>query len=325
MSKLGFTKKVLAAAAMMLALTAIAQAQATRTWVSGVGDDVNPCSRTAPCKTYAGAISKTAANGEISTLDPGGFGAVTITKSIMIEGTKGQGYGSILSAGTSGVIVNDSLSASPNTSIVTLRNLSINGASTGTFGIRFLAGKALHVEDCQINRVNTATVNQGRGIDVSLSANASQIVTVKDTYIKECSGEGIRIANSAGAVNAYIDNTRIERCLVGVVGAATSVINMRNSYVGFNGTGAGATGIRVEHAGSSINLDNVFVQGHSGHGITATAGTVRLGRSTVTNNANGLNCAAGATSIQSYGDNLLEGNGTLSVVCATPLTPLQKK
>ncbi|HYN86237.1 MAG TPA: hypothetical protein VER32_13400 [Pyrinomonadaceae bacterium] len=322
MSKLGFTKKVLAAAALMLAMTAIAQAQATRTWVSGVGDDVNPCSRTAPCKTYAGAISKTAANGEISTLDPGGFGTVTITKSIMIEGTKGQGYGSILAAGTTGVIVNDSLSGAPNTIIVTLRNLSINGANTGTNGIRFLSGKAVHIEDCQINRFNAGV---GRGISVELSASASQIITIKDTFVKECLGEGIRIANTAGAVNAYIDNTRVERCGTGVVGAATSVINMRNSYVGFNGTGAGATGIRVENASSSINLDNVFVQGHAGHGITATAGTVRIGRSTVTNNNNGLNCAAGATSIQSYGDNLLEGNGSVSAGCATPLTPLQKK
>jgi hypothetical protein len=65
----------------------MAQAQATRTWVSGVGDDANPCSRTAPCKTFAGAISKTAPCGEISVLDPGGFGAVTITKSITINGT----------------------------------------------------------------------------------------------------------------------------------------------------------------------------------------------------------------------------------------------
>src|SRR6266550_4247623 len=81
-----------------------AQAQAPRTWVSGVGDDVNPCSRTAPCKTFAGAISKTAAGGEIDVLDPGGFGAVTITKSITIDGT--GTFASILSSGVQGVIVN---------------------------------------------------------------------------------------------------------------------------------------------------------------------------------------------------------------------------
>src|SRR5438046_7520600 len=80
--------------------TAPAHAQATRTWVSGVGDDVNPCSRTAPCKTFAGAISKTFINGEIDCLDEGGFGRITITKSITIEGPFGGGFGSILTSGT---------------------------------------------------------------------------------------------------------------------------------------------------------------------------------------------------------------------------------
>src|SRR6187402_3139871 len=98
-----------------------ASAQATRTWVSGIGDDANPCSRTAPCKTFAGAISKTDARGEIDVLDPGGFGAITITKSITIDGTAGSGFGSILAAGTTGVIVNAGVG-----DIVTLRNLSIN-------------------------------------------------------------------------------------------------------------------------------------------------------------------------------------------------------
>src|SRR5882762_1005645 len=82
-----------------------AHAQATRTWVSGVGDDANPCSRTAPCKTFAGAISKTAAGGEIDALDPGGYGTVTITKGITIDGGGGQ-VASVLAAGVNGIIVN---------------------------------------------------------------------------------------------------------------------------------------------------------------------------------------------------------------------------
>src|SRR2546422_1134843 len=106
-----------------------AQAQATRTFVSGVGNDANPCSRTAPCKTFAGAISKTATGGEIDCLDPGGFGAVTITKSLTIDGTTGAGFGSILGAGTNGVIVN--VTTAPTTSVVILRNLSINGTRQG--------------------------------------------------------------------------------------------------------------------------------------------------------------------------------------------------
>ena len=94
--------RVFGVSTILITMASLAQAQATRTWVSGVGDDVNPCSRTAPCKTFAGAISKTAVNGEINCLDPGGFGAVTITKSITID-CKG-GYGSILASGTTGVI-----------------------------------------------------------------------------------------------------------------------------------------------------------------------------------------------------------------------------
>src|SRR5579883_3370332 len=106
-----------------------AQAQASRTWVSGVGDDANPCSRTAPCKTFAGAISKTAAGGEIDALDPGGYGAVTITKAITIDGGGGQ-VASVLVAGTNGIVV----SAGPN-DVVILRNIRINGIGTGINGI----------------------------------------------------------------------------------------------------------------------------------------------------------------------------------------------
>src|SRR3954466_8101889 len=118
-----------------LLASAPASAQATRTWVSGVGDDVNPCSRTAPCKTFAGAISKTATGGEINCLDPGGFGTVTITKSITIDCT--GTFGSILASGFNGVNVNDSATGSPGTIVVHLRGLSINGAGTGLIGINF--------------------------------------------------------------------------------------------------------------------------------------------------------------------------------------------
>src|SRR5436853_1817773 len=113
MSKFRFTIKILAIAIFTFAFASMAQAQATRTWVSGVGDDANPCSRTAPCKTFAGAISKTAVDGEIDCIDSGGFGAVTITKAITIDGI-GVMAG-ILAAGTNGVNVNDSGSGAPNT------------------------------------------------------------------------------------------------------------------------------------------------------------------------------------------------------------------
>src|SRR5216110_3192735 len=104
MNKFRFTINALAIAIFTFAFASMAQAQATRTWVSGVGDDVNPCSRTAPCKTFAGAISKTASPGIINCLDPGGFGAVTITKSITIDCT--GTIGSVLSSGVQGVVIN---------------------------------------------------------------------------------------------------------------------------------------------------------------------------------------------------------------------------
>src|SRR5438309_10911846 len=107
-----------------------AHAQAPRTWVSGVGDDANPCSRTAPCKTFAGAISKTAAGGEIDTLDPGGFGAVTITKSLTIDGV-GGGESSVLVSGTNGIVI-----SAVATDIVTLRNIQVTGIGSGLHGVK---------------------------------------------------------------------------------------------------------------------------------------------------------------------------------------------
>jgi hypothetical protein len=132
------TIKALLVLTFVLALASAAQAQ-TRTWVSGVGDDLNPCSRTAPCKTFAGAISKTSKDGEISVLDPGGYGTVTITKSIYINGTHGAGYGSILSTLTTGININITDAADVRKA-VRLRALDINGASTGVNGISILAG-----------------------------------------------------------------------------------------------------------------------------------------------------------------------------------------
>src|SRR5947209_5903555 len=180
MNKIRFTLKAFAFLAFALACATATQAQATRTWVSGVGDDVNPCSRTAPCKTFAGAISKTADKGEIDCLDPGGFGTVTITKNITIEG---QGtLGSILAAGTNGVNVNDSATATPETIIVALRNLSIQGAGSGFVGINFTHGKAVHVENCVISGFRGNGGNS-HGIFANLTAGTTQELYVTNTTI----------------------------------------------------------------------------------------------------------------------------------------------
>src|ERR1700751_216990 len=107
-----FTKRLMMLIGALFAASMLyaspAAAQATRTWISGVGDDVNPCSRTAACKTFPGAISKTAAGGEINCLDPGGFGAVTVIKSITLDcgGGNGGQVGAILASGTNGITIN---------------------------------------------------------------------------------------------------------------------------------------------------------------------------------------------------------------------------
>ena len=171
-----------------------AHAQASRTWISGVGDDVNPCSRTAPCKTFAGAISKTLAGGEIDCLDPGGFGAVTITKAITLDcsGT----LGSVLVSGTNGIVVQAGASDK-----VILRGISINGVGAGINGIRFLAGAQLTVEKCMILGFTT------QGIDIALGASGN--VFISNTVITNIK-EGIRAATTAGNIEINVVGTLIE-------------------------------------------------------------------------------------------------------------------
>ena len=111
--------KILAITAVPIGCGPVGQAQAVRTWVSGIGDDANPCSRTAPCRTFAGAIAKTASSGEIDALDPGSYGGVTITKSIPIDGGKGAGWAAVSAIGTNGIIVSSGAN-----DIVILRNIS---------------------------------------------------------------------------------------------------------------------------------------------------------------------------------------------------------
>src|SRR5438105_3921443 len=149
MNKFRLTLNALAIAIFTFAFASMAQAQATRTWVSGVGDDANPCSRTAPCKTFAGAISKTAKDGEINCLDPGGFGAVTITKSITIDASP-TGEGGLLNAGSAAIIINIT-DVNDIRKSVTIRAVSINGAGVnGTDGIRILSASKVFIENCFI-------------------------------------------------------------------------------------------------------------------------------------------------------------------------------
>ncbi|HEX8665942.1 MAG TPA: right-handed parallel beta-helix repeat-containing protein, partial [Beijerinckiaceae bacterium] len=191
--RLGFRFALLVCGALLGAPAA--QAQATRTWVSGVGNDIDPCSRTAPCKTFAGAMSKTAANGEIDVLDPGGFGAVTITKSMTIDGTTGQGFGSILAnGGINGVVINVAGGT------VRLRNLSINGTGgagvAGLNGIKILAAASVHIENVVIANFSN------RGISDERTAAGKLFIT--DTIVRNNAGSGV-VLLAGGVVTAMLD------------------------------------------------------------------------------------------------------------------------
>jgi hypothetical protein len=277
MKTLSTTIKVLSCALFIMALSAAAQAQATRTWVSGVGDDLNPCSRTAPCKTFAGAISKTADKGEIDCLDPGGFGTVTITKNLTIDG--GGTLGSILNALTNGVNVNDGATATPNTIVVTLRNLSLNGAATGTNGVNFTNGKTVNIENCQIFG-NTAAATNGVGIRVSLTASGAN-VNVKNTSIFK-NRVGISATVTTGNVTLNINDCKIENNTSdGIFLDARAFATVRNSVLAFNG----GAGISLNNgAANSATLDNNELNHNTIGLFVGTGTTVRLGRTLVTQN-----------------------------------------
>ncbi|HEY7914133.1 MAG TPA: right-handed parallel beta-helix repeat-containing protein [Blastocatellia bacterium] len=277
-----------------------AQAQATRTWVSGVGDDANPCSRTAPCKTFAGAISKTAAGGEINCLDPAGFGAVTITKSISIDCRNTTG--GVLAALVNGVIINALA-----TDEIILRGLDINGAggAGGLDGIRFLAGGSLHVEDTTIN-------NMTNGINVGLNQAGNAEVYVKNTYIRNNSNVGIFVSNAGtGLVNVVVERSSSENNVFGLIGRNNSRVAVRHAFFSGNST----TGILSEvlTAGpiSIIDVIDSLVTNNgtglsAGNSAQANQGNLRVSGSTISFNGTGVTAGNGAAN--TFADNILRDN-----------------
>src|SRR3954470_11131040 len=239
MSKYRFIVQLSLSIVLLLGAS-MAFAQATRTWVSGVGDDANPCSRTAPRKTFAGAISKTAVNGEIDALDDGGFGTVTITKNLTIDG--GGHLAGILAAGTNGVIINDSLTAAPGTIVVRLRNLSINGAGTGLVGVRMFSGAALVLENVVITGMNAGIQTETGKTSVSNSSFVNnRTIAVRSMNASSLNVEGSTITTNNVAVQAE----------------GTSNLRLTNNAVYDNLTGFGCGGGTLASAGNNRKANNV--------------------------------------------------------------------
>ena len=288
-------------------------AQATRTWVSGVGDDVNPCSRTAPCKTWAGAISKTAAGGIINCLDPGGFGTVTITKSITISCKHIEG--SALSSSTNGININGAGID------VVLRGLDIDGSPTtspGLNGIRFLQGASLVVEDCVIRRFGGAAPN-GYGLIVQNASLTAKINIVNSNITGNgvgTNGAGIQIApTGTGRATVVISNTTLVNNAVGIkVSTAATSGAVGITVIDTTVDGSTSAGI-VSEAGTGavrMMLNRIVSANNTGNGVqsTGTNSLVRIGDSVVTGNTGTGLAVTSSGVLQSYGNNQVSGNTT---------------
>jgi len=300
------------AVAAAFAYASPASAQATRTWVSGVGDDVNPCSRTAPCKTFAGAISKTAAGGEINCLDPGGFGAVTIVKSMTISCPYTEGG---VLAGGNGIVLN----MPATTDVAFLRGLDIFGVSPPTNGVRFVNNGTLHIEDTVIRRFNASG---SHGISFQPSGNAN--LYISNTTIAEngngATGGGILIqpTGAGGGAKVVMRNVRVHNNAnnglhvntTGNTGPGITVVIEDSSF-----SGNSSQGITLVRAAATTTAAIMLVRStvaNNAFGVVAngSAATIRVGDTTITGNGSGVTAAGGAV-ITSFGTNRLFGNPTV--------------
>jgi len=299
-----------ALALMALAIPSTASAQATRTWVSGVGDDANPCSRTAPCKTFAGAISKTAAKGEINCLDPGGFGGVTITKSITIKCQYTEG--GVLVSGTNAIVIN-----ALSTDKVTLRGLDINGLGTGLNGVRILSAKVVQIFDSEIYEFT------GSGIDINPSSTQTRTV-IAHNHIHD---NTIGVMHAAGS-NAIAFSTAVVRWNEihdNTCGVSTGAFGQNGTTPTAASCGTAAAGVIDKPVATHLYHNGISFSSDSGVFGRGTNSTSEVGFNEVTNNSLfGLHRIESATIRTVTGTNVISGNGNSDAPNGTPV-PLTKR
>jgi hypothetical protein len=254
-----------ALALIALAIPSSAFGQATRTWVSGVGDDANPCSRTAPCKTFPGAMSKTAAGGEIDCLDPGGFGGVTINKSLTIKCQYTEG--GVLVSGTNAIVVNAAA-----TDKITLRGLDINGlapANNSLTGVKVLGAASVHIIDSEIYGFKA-------GVAVVPNTGSPRVV-VANSHIHN-NGIGVFSGPAAAAVGNIITTVRNNVIADNTCGVVASSVGPDASTPdvasGECGSAAGlgfnkVTNVEIFHNGIHQNGEGVHARGASALAMVA--------------------------------------------------------
>ena len=298
----------IALAMCFCAMSSQAQAQATRTWVSGVGDDVNPCSRTAPCKTFAGAVSKTADCGEIDALDPAGYGAVTLTKGIKLDGgggEAGQVASILVGSGQNAIVINNS-SVACNFNVI--RNLDLQGVKIGNNGINVVSGGRLSLENVDIE--NFANLC----IDFEPVSTPMSLV-IYNTNMEQCANGGIKAGGAAG-VRVNIEKSTISKMGfagngpgigTGIESVPTSFVNAHNSMIANNlGGGAEATG-----SGAKLSLDLTTISNNQGFGVhSGNMALVLMSNDSVFwNNGTGI-LADGSAQLLTGNNNSLGGNTT---------------
>jgi hypothetical protein len=289
----------IAVASSLFAVSAPAHAQATRTWVSGVGNDVDPCSRTAPCKTFAGAISKTAIAGIINCIDSGAYGTVTITKSITIDCH--DVFASILNASppdqpgtTTGVIINVGTDPKDPLRTVRLRNIDISGSGSGNVGISILSAAAVILEDLEV------TGNVKDGISDKRAEAAGSVLTIKNSVVANNSGSGI--SATAQTNNVTLDNVQSLKNAYGLALGKTNTATIARSVFSNNTT----AGIETD-PGGQLMLDSSLVSFNT-TGIASNGGAVAFTNSEIAFNATAI---TGATT--SFGNSRIFGNGAAGV------------
>jgi hypothetical protein len=306
----------LAAAALAVGLllaAAPANAQSARTWVSGVGSDANPCSRTAPCQTFATAISKTNPGGEIDCLDSGGFGRVDIFHSISII-CDGVGSGGI-AMGAQGDAID--IEAGPS-DVIVLSGLDLEGAGIGINGVDFQYGQTLYVRNCVFRNFTQGGITFGGPsnappITMVLHVDNTTIEnTISNTFNTLPTPSGIMVSPGANAVSITINRSQIASNTYGIiVGGANTTGTVRgvvrDSVVSDNtqnGVTASATGGAI-----SLVVDNVAVTDNGNNGLVASGANIGMlvRNSTVSGNGGGLH-EANAGVIDSYGNNSVNGN-----------------
>ena len=288
------TLRTLTLVVFTLALATIGNAQATRTWVSGTGNDANPCSRAAPCATFAGTIAKTSRDGEISVLDPGSYGVVTLVKSVTINGTNGAGYGAMLAGFGTGITINITDPADVNKT-VRLRSLHINGVSTGIRGVNIIAANDVHIEDCTIDGFGSEGVN--------LSTTASSTLHISDCVIRRTL-TAISVKTTAGFAVASIKNCKLEDNSNGLEVSTNGFATISGSVISDNGDG-----IKASASGAAINAINNVLAHNTGAAINASVvgSIIRALSNQILSNTTGINAVG---TVSTDGQNRVDANVT---------------